>query len=113
MDKKGCSFLAQGKYRIHYKKGLNEAVPGTLGIFIFKTKHHAEDFRKDCECTPSEVILQKCYYDPELAKIVDKIGDWHEFDLDYYYNFGCGKYCAHAPFGSLCVPWIEIPDEVV
>lgn len=101
------SILAQGKYSLQYLPETTvHSIPGTLGIFIFKSLLDAKTWVKTAV---GKGIILKVRFDPKTAlrtRIVS--GSASEYFIDDFYGKQELQDYIHVPPGTILVPWVNV-----
>lgn len=121
---RSCSLIPSSRYSLVYGKGMRvDAVKGTLGVMVFKTRRHAVDFISEND---SQGYITGEYKPNWVIKRVVTIGRGHtpkwiskHTDTRGISNFykpmdkqthSIGAYGTIPPNGTMCYPAVYVLD---
>jgi hypothetical protein len=118
-----CSMSTRSKYKLKYRKGtLVKAVPGTLGIFVFKTKLDAlafiNSFKRANSLGPLGRILRVLPLKGDIGKKPKYISMYTYYLKSFYsemkasscYKRNSNCHIAYPPNGTLVYPAVYVVD---
>lgn len=106
-----CSTNENKGYTLYYKKGyIVRAIPGTIGIFVFRERYHAVNFRESFfgfRDDKFEIIRVRAFGRGKVPKCIGYA--YSPSYLDAFYNNTC-QGSGNVPYGTICYKSVEVLD---